>query len=174
MQMETHTGTTESGSQAKEKWERPSPGHTKMNCDMAAHEDGTVGLGVIIRNHEGDVILAAKKETQAEGDTTILEGLAIRFGVQLAAQHGIKIHQVESDNLPIIQRLQGTEKPRPYEDIIIQDILKTRSKIGNPNFRHIRRTANNAAHVIARRSPFLSLGFVPDDIRSCIAQDIVP
>lgn len=46
-------------------WQKPSFGKIKLNSDAAVWPNGRVGLGFIIRNHEGTVILAGKKDIQA-------------------------------------------------------------------------------------------------------------
>lgn len=59
-------------------WERPSHGELKLNTDVATKPDESIGIGYILRNYEGQVIFATYEEEVAQGDTTLLEVIAIR------------------------------------------------------------------------------------------------
>lgn len=69
------------------RWKKPEQGKLKMNCDIATGGGDKVGLGFVVRDHEGNVRLAGKKIIDAEGSTTLLEGLALLYGFQMCADN---------------------------------------------------------------------------------------
>ncbi|KAL8476439.1 hypothetical protein ACS0TY_028927 [Phlomoides rotata] len=62
----------------------------KLNSDEGVYPDGSVGLRFVTRNVEGTVLLAGAKRCRAEGgNSTIIEVLAMRFGVAKVVEEGL-------------------------------------------------------------------------------------
>jgi hypothetical protein len=82
-------GTTVPGRErapSKQPWIPPRSGWVKINTDGAFSEAlGEAGIGVIIRNHRGRVILSGWKYLSKAGLTEEVEALAAREGLALAA-----------------------------------------------------------------------------------------
>ena len=66
---------------AKCRWQAPASGWIKINTDGAFSEaSGEAGIGVIIRNHLGQVILSGWKYIDKGGSVEQVEALACREG----------------------------------------------------------------------------------------------
>ncbi|KAL8520557.1 hypothetical protein ACS0TY_011184 [Phlomoides rotata] len=65
-----------------EQWSPHQTGNHKLNADVGVFPDGLVGLGFIVRNWEGRLILAgARRCTTSSTNNTLIEALALRFGM---------------------------------------------------------------------------------------------
>lgn len=93
-----------------------------MNCDIATGEGNKVGLEFVVRDHEGNVRLAGKKIIEVEGNTTLLEGVALLCGFQMCRQYNIWADEAESDNKNIIECLKGAKRLGAYVDVTVEDI----------------------------------------------------
>ena len=84
--------------QTKQKWQAPVSGQVKINTDGAFSEDsGEAGIGVVIQNHLGQVILSSWKYIDVAGSAEQVEALACREGLALAAEWVPLPAIVESD-----------------------------------------------------------------------------
>ncbi|KAL8512874.1 hypothetical protein ACS0TY_019136 [Phlomoides rotata] len=52
------------------RWSRPPPGLVKLKADAARFGDGTVGLGFVVRNEHGKVLIAGSKRCRGGGSST--------------------------------------------------------------------------------------------------------
>lgn len=155
------------------QWIKPELGKLKCNCDAAVHQDGIIGMGFVVRDHEGNIRLAGKNEMRAEGSTTLLEGLAMRYALQMISQYHISVEYVESDNLSLVESVLGHQKPEVYVDIITQDIRNLATSVDNPKFKYVQRQANKVAHHLARGPKLISINHVPDHVRSFVETDVI-
>lgn len=48
----------------QEEWEKPAIGRLKCNYDVAVRKDGIIGMGFVVRDDNGDVLLAAKGQME--------------------------------------------------------------------------------------------------------------
>ena len=83
----------------KPKQWKPSPeSWCKVNVDAAIdHQSQRAGLGVVIRNYKGDVVVAAIKPSSFNGDVPFTEAEAIEWGMQVAKRAGITAVILKSD-----------------------------------------------------------------------------
>ncbi|CAL1404049.1 unnamed protein product [Linum trigynum] len=65
-------------------WKKPDFGKVKINTDAGLLENGGIGLGVVIRDAEGNFILAAAKKIPRQWDVVTAEAMAAEMGVSLA------------------------------------------------------------------------------------------
>lgn len=68
------------------KWRPPANDWIKINVDAGCFKDGATGWGVIVRNHKGEVLLAASKKENSSMSPTLAEALGIRWSLQLALE----------------------------------------------------------------------------------------
>jgi hypothetical protein len=82
-----------------------------------------------------------------------------------------------SDCLSLIQRLLSTKPDRSLVEAVVADIELTSSCFSSVSFCHVKRSLNEAAHVLARSVDVNSLGFIsssaPDFIRKNLCIDIM-
>ncbi|KAL8533813.1 hypothetical protein ACS0TY_010001 [Phlomoides rotata] len=69
-------------SKAPTRWLKPPRGVSKLNTNAAMYRDGTAGLGFIVRNEEGHVMLAGTKRIAVGGSSNLVEAMAILYGLQ--------------------------------------------------------------------------------------------
>ncbi|KAL8499168.1 hypothetical protein ACS0TY_022227 [Phlomoides rotata] len=60
---------------------------------MSKTPDGSIGLGFILRDDGGKPILAgASRCRETKENSTLIEALALRFGLESATTHGLHLH----------------------------------------------------------------------------------
>ncbi|KAF2287951.1 hypothetical protein GH714_003434 [Hevea brasiliensis] len=69
-------------------WSFPSPHCYNLNTDASVSSLVVVGLGAVIRNDKGEVMVASVNSIFANWDPTLAEIHAINFGLDLAIQTG--------------------------------------------------------------------------------------
>ncbi|XP_057760300.1 uncharacterized protein LOC130980657 [Arachis stenosperma] len=94
-------------SQSANNWRAPEQGRYKVNVNAAIINDRRGGVGVVIRDWEGVVVLAATLEVAASFSVREAEAWAIFMGLSLAAQGYFLEVEVEGDNVEVIQALKA-------------------------------------------------------------------
>lgn len=95
------------------KWKAPPDGKLKLNSDVVAREEGKAGYGFTLRDSHGRNILAGKKEEEAAGSSLLLEGLAMRYAMQMVKLYGLTEDNIESDCRLLIDVINGKGLPEP-------------------------------------------------------------
>lgn len=85
----THSARTHRPS---EHWEPPPVGWIKINVDGASDAAGRAGVGVIIRDERGHVLLTSWRAIFRCLDSEEIEALACKEGVELAAEWANKCY----------------------------------------------------------------------------------
>lgn len=88
-------------------WQAHPLGVLKINADGATFDKQGVGLGVIIRDHRGEVISAACSHLKTILAANITEAKAIILGLKLAMQCNARSVIVESDSLQVINMINN-------------------------------------------------------------------
>ena len=71
----------------QDQWCPPPVGYYKVNVDAAVHtEQQLTGLGVVIKNPQGQVIVAAVKSTKFQDNVTAAEAEAVKWGLEIALE----------------------------------------------------------------------------------------
>ncbi|KAK3175742.1 hypothetical protein Dsin_032820 [Dipteronia sinensis] len=92
---------------AKEGRHPPPLGYLKLNTDaVVPHGGNCFGIGAVIRDSEGKVVLALSKFVQGYFSVEVCEALALREGLSLAKQHGLSIGWAEVDVKCCVLRLR--------------------------------------------------------------------
>ncbi|XP_042950144.1 uncharacterized protein LOC122282259 [Carya illinoinensis] len=133
-------------------WSPPPEGFLKLNIDGALFFDQKkAGIGAVLRDGRGEVILAASKmECYIEEPETI-ELVAILRGLQLCIQSGISKLVVESDCKLLVEILQQ----EPQQDAsqlgnLTSEVKRLMSHFEVCLCKHVSRVGNRAAHKLAR------------------------
>ena len=88
-------------------WHAPDNGILKANTDGATFEnDGGLGIGVVIRDHNGNFIAGRSCRTQGNFSAEVIEALAIQEGCHLAQELDLHNIIIESDAQVIVQAIQ--------------------------------------------------------------------
>lgn len=82
----------------KNIWQPPAPNELKVNVDASfIKENGCTAVGVLIRNHLGQVIVASSRVIEKCHDAEEAEASAILEGLKLAIEHSIVPTSLELD-----------------------------------------------------------------------------
>lgn len=141
-----------------------------MNCDVVVLGEARIGMGFVIRDVNGAVILAGKSEQEATGSSAVLEGLALRYAMQVTAQYHLRVTTVESDSKQLVDSINGRCKPAVYCDVLVEDIRQLEIKCDNVAF--VLRSGNQVAHHAARGHNFLSIRQAPHHLTRFLEWDI--
>ncbi|KAL8473164.1 hypothetical protein ACS0TY_030118 [Phlomoides rotata] len=147
------------------KWSPPPHGKLKLNSDAGVFSDGSVGLGFIVRNSSGKMILAGTRRCLVTVDnSTMIEALALRFGVSTALNHGLYIDQLESDSNNLVRAITNGLEVDVLSSLIIDDIADLVSNLNVHEFSFIGRDANRVAHFLSHYGPFVGFDTVWDTV----------
>ncbi|KAL2926896.1 Ephrin receptor 1 [Bienertia sinuspersici] len=74
-----------------------------------------VGFGAVVRDYDGDVVVAACKKKEGEYAVDVAEAMAMRFGLQIAIEAGFHKFILEVDNLKLFHHRWVMVKPLSSE-----------------------------------------------------------
>jgi ribonuclease HI len=160
------------------RWSPPPEGTVMINTDAAIFSSSRqMGVGVVIRNHNGECIAACSELVDAVTSPELAEALAVRRAISLAGEEGFGKVLVVSDCLSVIQRINSTVIDRSVVGVIVQDIKHSSGSFEEISFSHVRRHLNESAHILARSAKrFISStfrNFAPDCIRKTLCNDLL-
>lgn len=141
-------GTDGVRTQASNSWTCPPQGYVKLNTDANVVEQCKTGLGVVIRDKAGALVVVAVKKTH---NTTpeIAEALAVRYGL-IVRRLGYDRICVESDSINVVKAIKSnTCMPTPIH-LIYNDIKQDSLFFVSFNISHVKRACNTVAHLVAR------------------------
>jgi hypothetical protein len=161
-----------------QKWTPPPVGEVLVNVDSAlfpGHQ--RMAVGAVFRDHAGECVLVISEPLRGFTCSEMAEALALQRVVIVAVERGYGKVIFASDCLSLIQRLLSSKPDRSLVGAVVADIkLKSRS-FSSVFFRHVKRSLNEAAHILARSVDVTSLGFIsisaPDSIRKTLCIDIM-
>ena len=137
------------------QWHPPDAGWYKVNVDAAVFKEaGSCGVGVVIRNEEGCLMGAMSKKLPFPLGPLEADARAMEEGIILARDLGFNEVIIEGDAKTIMDALANSDP-----QLIPSSIQKV---IEGPNFRlqafkswqirHVHRSCNIAAHMLARHA----------------------
>ncbi|KAK1668586.1 hypothetical protein QYE76_056745 [Lolium multiflorum] len=158
------------------KWIAPTEGSLKANVDAGWDEvSKTAGLGVIIRDHKGQVILTEWKHIQACASAEEAELQACIAGIKHLISIGCDQAIVESDCLRAVQAISSSGQELSSGWALCNEARDLIRVFGSISICKVDRVSNGAAHVLAQlgKSGFDSLlrGEGPSCVSELIAQD---
>ncbi|XP_042974899.1 uncharacterized protein LOC122306539 [Carya illinoinensis] len=159
------------------RWQKPAPNSVKANWDAALKEkEGKMGMGVIIRDEEGEVLasLCGSRKWVSKPDTAEMQ--ALWRALKLCAELNFVNVVFEGDAFGIVKAVNGREENWEWNGQIIEDIREILKNRPNWVVQHTYRECNNAAHSLARYSLNVNdesvwIESVPEEIVKTIIQD---
>ncbi|KAK1669486.1 hypothetical protein QYE76_057645 [Lolium multiflorum] len=124
-----NNGPVEDRKKAKMKWTRPGDNEVKLNVDGAFSWEDRAGIGMVLRDQQGEVIFTACRQLQTCRDATEAEIMAIEEGVILALQWTDLRLIVESDCSLAVELITGTNPHRSayaFRINVIRELLRER------------------------------------------------
>ena len=132
-------------------WVAPPPDYFKVNVDGASSIDGSgiSGIGVIVRDEMGRVIVALCKALPMHYLAEITEFFALEHGVLLAQEMNISKVIFESDASSVISAVSQACHGGVMGHLV-QSIQFAKSVFSYCSFSHVKRDYNKAAHELAQ------------------------
>lgn len=85
------------------------------------------GLGVIIRDHFGRVLLSAARPKSCVSDVDMVESLAVQEGIFLALDAGLAPLHLETDSLRVFQLLSSDREDESEVGVFISSLKSSLS-----------------------------------------------
>ncbi|KAL5793905.1 hypothetical protein ACOSP7_002499 [Xanthoceras sorbifolium] len=133
----------------------------KLNVDASVQASaGIFGVGAIVRNEVGEVMLTAASKLAMTTSVACAEAHAILFGISIALEAGLWPLEVESDCVNVVNLIVQQLIPLNELGVILEDIIRVSGQGGVSCFRFVPRLANRGAHALAQFGCSLSDLFV--------------
>ena len=135
-----------------------------------------MGMGVVIRNNNGEFYAAKSSFISGCLDPTVAEALAAVHAINFNKELGIQRLQLEGDAKNVVNAIISREENWSRMGHIIDDAKKLLEGIHHREINFVGRNANFAAHIIATQAAQLSvarewLGEIPDCILEVIQRE---
>ena len=126
-----------------------------MNYDEAIFEETKeVGIGVIVRNENGEVLVALSKRISLLSLVDVLEALIARMTVQFIVELGIHQSDFAGDSKVVYKAIIVGDPPLSAIGHIVKDIVFIASFLRTHSFFHTKRQDNSIAHALFKRARF--------------------
>ncbi|XP_075663184.1 uncharacterized protein LOC142632711 [Castanea sativa] len=159
-------------------WQPPGPSQYKINVDgVLFMSNSSAGLGVVIRNEHGQVMVSLSKRTPLPSIVIEVEALAARRGLELAVEMGFKNIVLESDSQVLITALWDNSYSLASFGHMVKDIQFIAYQLSSISYTHVRRQCNTLTRSLARRAKSVSqfqvwIKEVPPNSSSILRADI--
>ena len=131
-------------------WNKPRTGWVKVNVDAHVDSGMVRGLGAVIRDENGCILVAGVRRIHALLNVDTCEAAAALLGVQLASRFGFQFVQLEGDSLNVVkaieQRIEGASPIHLFYDCI----LSSSSSFSGFSCSFVHHKGNSLAHAVAR------------------------
>ncbi|KAF8394293.1 hypothetical protein HHK36_020499 [Tetracentron sinense] len=119
-------------------WSAPLGNLFKVDIDGALHlEDGNARVGVVVRDHNGDLIAAMSKRISHTLTAALIEAIAARECLKFALDLGIQEIILESDSINIIRALTSQEENSSFESLVLDDVKTLSFSFHHCSFSHV-------------------------------------
>ena len=126
------------------------PGVYKANVDGAVFKEQlTIGLGVIIRDADGQVVGALSQQIYSPLGAFEAEAKAMEAVVLFVGDVGIQEIIFEGDSLQVYNFLKGGSLVPPAVANVLEGILYHLQAFRSFDFSHIKRVGNRPVHLLA-------------------------
>ncbi|XP_015385025.1 uncharacterized protein LOC107176703 [Citrus sinensis] len=137
----------------QDQWCPPPVGFYKVNVDAAVHtEQQLTGLGVVIRNPQGQIIVAAIKSTKFQDNVTAAEAEAVKWGLEIALEARLAAVIIETDCIEVANLANSKTSSKKEIMWTISDIHSYKEKFQSLSIQHVPRCCNSCAHSLAKRA----------------------
>jgi ribonuclease HI len=172
----TPRSTRRENQTSMQKWSPPPEGSVLVNVDAAVFSQSQrMGVGIVIRNHLGLVQAARRRYVEQVVNPELAEAIAMRCALEFAEEAGFQRIIVASDCAALISKVNNIAADRSMLGAIVYDIKRRAPKFVSCLFIHVRRSCNEAAHVLAKSSEhdLMSSWFndVPEIIRTIVCTE---
>jgi len=145
-----------SSSPSNEYWKPPQSGCFKLNFDAGRTNEDWHGWGFLVRNHEGEVVLAGVQQNKGFVSPEEEEARACLYALRTAIAHGYRRLMIEGDCQSLLRKLQLRLVPNNFLGFILSDILSLSEQLDFCVWKFVKRGCNEVAHAIAHLLPITS------------------
>ena len=136
-------------------------------------------MGAVLRDCEGDVLMAVCESWKGGCEVHVGEAIAVRQGIKVAMEAGFFSFTVETDNTIVFEALKKKKNEASTFGLILKDIYVLIASCVNISFSLVRRTGNMVAHSLAKKSLSREelcvwLEEIPDDVGVFVIADSPP
>ena len=159
------------------KWTPPDQHSFKTNFDGALFSDtGEAGLGVVIRDHAGEIIAALSEKIPQPPLVTCLELLAARRAAIFVHEVGLQDSIMEGNSETVINSLRKGDMFQSAYGHLIKDTLSYVHSLRSFSFSHSYRQGNSITDALAKNARFCSgltvwMEHVPPNINVLVLAD---
>jgi hypothetical protein len=111
---------------------------------------GILVLWWLVRDNEGVAVGASSWQVFSLPDSKVAEALAMRKGFEFAKDMSFLNLIAESDASNVVLASNAHQQSPNYVVSIIRDYISFKGSSRRLNFLHVRRVANQAAHILAK------------------------
>ena len=131
------------------RWSPPPTARYKLNLDGAVFkEQKSAGIGVLIRDEQGQVVAALSQKINAPLGALEVEVKAVEVALQFARDVGISDFIMERDSLIVHNALCGISPPPS----LVAGALGFCGMFRQVDFSHIQRQGHKPAHLLAKHA----------------------
>lgn len=159
-------------------WVKPQTDEVKITVDATIFANrGASGMGLIARNHNGQLLLAKTKIEAEHMNPTFAEAIAIKEALSWAKEMKWHTVTVESDCQVVVQLIRSSVPMRSRLGKVVEDCRDLLRIYNNFQLYFIKQSANMSAHELAQVSHMypdriFDWGSVPVRVKQCIQQEI--
>ena len=137
-----------------DNWQPPPAGVVKLNCDsgfLAAEMKGSTGA--VLRTSDGSFLAASARWLYSTSSALVIEAEACCDGLCLALNMGeIRDMIMETDSLQLVSLWNSRRQQLLEIAVILQDREEMVQSLTSFCFAHVKRSANNVAHLCKQAS----------------------
>ena len=142
---------------SRSSWIPPGEGVFRLNTDAAMLGDNVIGVGAVIRDSHGHVVMVAVRRFAAKWEPPMAEDMAARCGVQWARSMGFTNIELEVDALNLAKAVVRRKFGRSPLELMMEDICVLSDGFLSFNIFHVKRAGNCVAHFVARLVPMVGV-----------------
>ncbi|KAL8098499.1 hypothetical protein AgCh_031317 [Apium graveolens] len=158
-------------------WVKPQHEVVKITVDAAIMEhQGVSGIGLIARDHAGNLILARTRCIVEIMNPTLAEAIAVKEALSWVKELPGANFVIESDCLVVVQLIRSATPMRSRIGQIIEECRRSLQELNNVKLYFVKRSANMSAHELAHVAHIypdriFEWSSVPDKVKVCILED---
>jgi ribonuclease HI len=124
--------------------------HVKLNVDGSyGHQDGAAGAGIILRRHDGSIILTACRSLKQCASPLEAELCALMEGMTLAKEWSTELLLIETDSTEVLQMIQCQVQDKSVMGHLVAEAKSLKESMCIDSFSKVDRSQNSASHSLA-------------------------
>ncbi|XP_042958083.1 uncharacterized protein LOC122293615 [Carya illinoinensis] len=147
----TDKGTRKQAGSAGLRWAKPMQNSYKLNWDATIRaKEGRVGIGVIVRDYQGQVVGTVRAQRPLRGTPFDGEAYGLLVAAEFSRDLGLQQVCLEGDAKRVVDGLQSKAMDWSLGGCLIEDAKRVLDSSVDWTASHVHREANMAAHQLAK------------------------